>query len=280
MIGIVVAVVVALVLVALALRAVRRRGGGEAHSVEDYRHTMHTLSDIRARSTTRSVRVLGQQDEPPESQEVPVGQTSPPVFEDAGQRAPVSPSRDRRRRDRAMSTMNHRPRRIAAPVVVAVIVLAALVAVVVVGARSQHHKPSSNAGVPTSSPTTVTTRRARPPTRQTTTTTTTTTTTVPARFVTVAATSLTATYHPPAATYTVTLSTKTSDCWVTVSSSSGTSIFSETMVPGQTKSLSVTGEATVTIGAPSVLAVTLDHEPVVLPTGYGTPFTMTLQPAA
>ncbi len=272
------AVVVAVVLVALALRAVRRRGGDEAHSVEDYRHTMHTLSDIRSRSTTRSVRILGQKEEPPDGQEVPVGQTAPPVFEDPGLRAPASPSRDRRRRDRAMSTMNHRPRRLAAPLVVAVIVLAALVAVVVVGARSQHHKPSSGTGVPSSSPTTVTSRRARPPTRQTTTTTT--TTTVPARFVPVAATSLTATYHPPAATYSVTLSTKTSDCWVTVSSSSGTSIFSETMHPGQTKTLSVTGEATVTIGAPSALAVTLDHEPVVLPTGYGTPFTMTLQPAA
>ncbi len=279
MIGIVVAVVVAVVLVALALRAVRRRGGDEAHSVEDYRHTLHTLSDIRTRSTTRSVRVLGQPDAPPGDRET-AGQASPPVFEDTGLRAPESPSRDRRRRDRAMSTMNHRPRRIAAPLVVAVIVVAALAAVVVVGARSQHHKPSSGTAVPSSSPTTVTSRRDRTPTRQTTTTTTTTTTTVPARFVPVAATSLTATYHPPAATYSVTLSTKTSDCWVTVSSSSGTSIFSETMHPGQSKSLSVTGEATVTIGAPSVLAVTLDHEPVILPAGYGTPFTMTLQPAA
>jgi hypothetical protein len=65
-----------------------------------------------------------------------------------------------------------------------------------------------------------------------------------------------------------------------MSTSSGTSVFSGTLLSGQTKALSVTGAATVIIGAPSAVAITLDHEPVVLPTGYGTPFTMTLQPAA
>jgi hypothetical protein len=277
-IGIVVAVVVAVVLVALALRAFFRRGGDEAHSVDNYRHTLHTLSDIQGRSTTRSVRVIGQEDDPAAERVAAGGESSPPAFEDAALRPPVPPARDVRRRDRAMASMNHGPRRVAAPLAVGVVVLAALAAVVVVGARSQHHKPSSGTGAPSSSPTT-TTRRARLPARQTTTTTTT-TTTVPSRFVPLSATSLTATYRPPATTYSVTLATTTSECWVTVSSSSGASIYSETMSPGQTKALSVSGATTVIIGAPSALAVTVDHEPVVLPTGYGTPFTMTLQPAA
>ena len=67
---------------------------------------------------------------------------------------------------------------------------------------------------------------------------------------------------------------------MTVSTPGGTSIFTQTLTPGQSKTLSVTGESMVVIGAPSSLVVTVDHEPVVLPSGYGTPFTMTLQPAA
>jgi cytoskeletal protein RodZ len=176
-----------------------------------------------------------------------------------------------------------------------VVVLAVLAAVVIVGSRTPKHTTT-----PTTRPTTrpSTTRRTSPTTRPTTTRpstttrvttttrpaghrtgTTSTTTTVPARFVAVTSSATTATYTPPADTYTLTLHTTVGDCWVTVSGSSGATLFSTTLAPDQSKQLSVTGAVTVIIGAPSTLVVTLDHEPVVLPSGFQTPFTMTLQPA-
>jgi hypothetical protein len=270
--GILVALVVVVVLVALAMRAYLRRGGDEANSVDDYRHTLHTLSDIRSKSATRTVRVIGAEEAGPGDGEV--GAAEAPVFEDAGLRAPLTTPRTGRH-DRAMSAMNRRPRRMGAPVAVGVVVLAVLAGVVVVGARSRHHTPTHSADVPAST-TAVTSHHSTPPANRTTSTT---TTTVPTRFLPADASSLSATYRPPANVYSVTLAAGTSQCWVTVSSATGASLLSTTLSPGEKKTLSVTGGAKVVIGAPSALTVTLDHEPVVLPTGYGTPFTMTLQPA-
>jgi hypothetical protein len=275
--GILVALVVVVVLVALALRAYLRRGGDETHSVDNYRHTLHTLSDMRSRSTTRTVRVVGEEDEAAARAEGDAAGGSSGVFEDPEPHSPVSPPQPRRH-DRALSAMNRGPRRMAVPIVVGVVVVVLLAGVLVVGARSRHHHPSaSSQNVATSTSTTASHRDHRTTEKQSTSTTT--TATVPTRFAPIAATSLTATYRPPADVYSLTLSTTTSDCWVTASSASGSSLLSETLLPGQTKTLSVTGAAKLIIGAPSSLVVTLDHEPVVLPTGYGTPFTMTLQPA-
>lgn len=267
------ALVVVVVLVVLAMRAYLRRGGDEANSVDDYRHTLHTLSDIRSRSATRTVRVIGADESAPGDEEV-VGTTEGSVFEDAGLRAPLTAARTGRH-DRAMSAMNRRPRRMGAPVAVGVVVLILLAGVVAVGARSRHHTPTHSADAPTST-TVVTSHHSRSPANRTTSTT---TTTAPTRFLPADATSVSATYRPPANVYSVTLATGTSQCWVTVSSATGASLLSTTLSPGEKKTLSVTGGAKVVIGAPSALRVTLDHEPVVLPTGYGTPFTMTLQPA-
>jgi len=277
MLGILVALVVVVVLVALALRAYLRRGGDETHSVDSYRHTLHTLSDMRSRSTTRTVRVVGEEDgAAPEAEGDEAGGSSA-VVEDAGLNSPPSPPRPRRH-DRALSAMNRGPRRLAAPIVVGIIIVVLLAGVIVVGARSRHHHPSTAAqNVATSTSTTASHRNHRTTEKQSPSTTT--TAAVPTHFAPIAATSLTATYRPPADVYSVTLSTTTSQCWVTATSASGTSLLSETLLPGQTKTLSVTGAAKLIIGAPSDLVVTLDHEPVVLPSGYGTPFTMTLQPA-
>lgn len=282
MIDIVVAAAVALLLVVVVTWAVRRRGGDEEHSVEGYRHALDTLSGIRSRSATGSVRVLGQEgDARPEATGAePPG---PAVFEDTGlhpSEPPPRPRTSRRRHDRAMSAMNRGPRRLGAPILAGVVVLAALAAVIVVGARSQHH-PSTPARRTAGSSHPATTVGSRPKGQKApTSTTTTTTTTLPPRFAPVTATATTATYRPPASSYTLTLVTTTGGCWVTVSTAGGQAVLTQTIPPGQSRSLSLTGTVTVIIGAPTVLVVNIDHEAVTLPTGFQTPFTMTLAPAA
>lgn len=199
---------------------------------------------------------------------------------------------------RAMSAMNHRPRRLG-PVIVAVVVVLAIVALAVYGARSHHPAKSASGTAQVAAGSTShssTTARSSGRHKKGTaagrsggkvksggkghTAPTTPTTAVPPRFLpdTATATATTATYAPPAGTYTLTLATTTGDCWLTVTTN-GASVFSQTLPPGQRKSLTLSGATTILIGAPTYLAVTLDHEPVVLPAGFQTPFTMTLQPA-
>jgi len=212
-----------------------------------------------------------------------------------------------RRQARAMSAMNRRPRRIGSLVVVIVVVLA-VIGLAVYGARS--HRPAAKSASTSTHTVTHSKRETHAVTRSKShstapshssgdqkkarTTTgkgrsggkrhtlpTTTTTAVPAKFLPdpATATPTAATYTLPAGTYTLTLATTTGDCWVTVTTK-GASVFSQTLPSGQRKSLTLSGATTILIGAPTYLAVILDHEPVVLPSGFQTPFTMTLQPAA
>jgi hypothetical protein len=313
-------VLVVVVLVAVAAWAVYRRGTDETHSVEGYRQTLDTLQGIRSRSPSGSVRVLGDPTGADDRAGAPaaggfgVGKPSgsPPatepsalVFEDpslAGGGGSLQSRANRRTQDRAMSAMNHRPHRLGAPILVAVVVLAVLVAVVVVGARTKppNHKTTvtttthpagrsttRTTGAPAGSGrggsnTTVTTgsgtgdKSSKSDGRKTAVS----TTTVPLSFTAVTSTATTATYTPPTASYTVTFTTTTGDCWVNVSSATGSTLLSQTFTPGESKSMTATGKTTVILGAPSAVSITLDHEPVVLPTGYQTPFTITLLPAA
>jgi hypothetical protein len=286
---VVVVIVVVLALVVGVAWLVRRRGGDETHSVEGYRSTLDTLGGMRARTST--VRVLGQSEEASDPARPP---TRDLVFEDPVP-TPTPPSLGRRGQDRAMSAMNHRPRRLGAPILVAAVVIVLLVVVVVIGARAQPPHAGATATTTTAGhgKTTSTTGHAgttttaghgttTPTTGHGRTTTTTapkaTTTTVPTSFVATTSTPTSATYVAPAPSYTLTLTATTGACWVTVKSSTGSTVFSQTLASGQTQSVPLTGASTIDLGAPSALTVTLDRKPVVLPNGYQTPFLMTFQP--
>jgi hypothetical protein len=178
-----------------------------------------------------------------------------------------------------MTAMNRGPRRLGAPLLVAVVVIVLLVAALAVGLHHRHPGATTHPASGTARTTTTVTATTRPRAGDKKKTTPSTTPTVPTRFNPVDPTANSATYHPPADTYTLTLATSSAECWVTVSGSSG-SIFTETLASGQKKALSLTGIVKVIIGAPSALKITLDHEAVVLPAGFQTPFTVTLQPSA
>ena len=301
-----VVVIVVVVLIALAIWAVRRRNADEVHSVEGYRHTIETLQGIR--TTSSGVRVLGSPGEagsesgptdrltppvgPIGSSAIPpparaYGSDGPLVFEDAGV-GDRSISREgrggQRTQMRAMSAMNHRPRRLGAPILVAVVVVVLAVILAIVGARSGHHKtPSASTTVPSTAAHSSTATSHQQGTAKKKTTghaaAAVTTTTAPQSFKATTSTANTASYTTPTTTYDVTVTATTGDCWVQVHSvATGTTPLAMTLTPGQTQTVKLTGINTLLVGAPSVVQVTIDKEPVVLPTGYGVPFTMTFEP--
>jgi hypothetical protein len=303
----VVAVVVVVLIVAGITLSVRRRGGDEVHSVEGYRSTLHTLEEVRTRSS--AVRVLPRAGEeaggapagtvaaagagegaagtggPPAADgegavTTPFGEFQPP----AGQLAEGSRYlRDTpRQRRRAMASMNHGPRRLAAPIVAGVVVLGAVAALAVVGART--HKPGSGGSTSANHATSTTAPHGgTSPASQhhgTTHRTHATTTTAPTSFTPQTSAAGAVTYVPPAPSFVLQISTPNGPCWVHVTTQpAGTVVFSQTLPAGSSQQLSLTGANTVELGAPGATSITLDGTPVVLPANYNIPLTLTFAPA-
>lgn len=302
--GLVAVVVVVLLLVAGIALTVRRRGGDEVHSVEGYRSTLDTLETVQKRSS--AVRVLPRAGAAPAApgddgaahdaagtaaavagtgSDGAGGGRPPQTFSDVA--PPLESSkflRDTpRQRRRAMSSMNHGPRRLFAPIAAVVIVLGALAALAVVGAHT--NRPKRNAGASSGSHATDTTVAQH---RATTTRTTvahhqsaTTTTTTPTSYTAQTSATGAVTYVPPAPSYVLAVSTTSGACWVQVTDQpSGTVSFSQTMEPGSSQTLHINGTVTVDLGAPGAASLTLDGVPVVLPTTYNVPLSLTFAPPA
>jgi hypothetical protein len=295
--------------------ALRRRDGSEAHSVDEYRHTLDTLQVIRSRSAGGSVRVLrGDRAPGPRPSRQMVGTPSPrasgALLPDDGEGGAAGRSgrtgkegrpggrrpggRDQRDRvhseERAMSAMNHRPRHLAGPALAAVLVLALVLALAAVGAHSRRapRNPSSRAGHSTAlhgdtgSPGTGRTGaggRAPHHRRSPTLPKSSTPTTTPSAYRASGRTDDSATYVPPHGTYTVDISAPTAQCWVMISNSSGTTLFAATLSPGQRHIVDASGATSVLLGAPTFASVTLDGKPVILPSPLVTPFTLEFLPA-
>jgi hypothetical protein len=108
---------------------------------------------------------------------------------------------------------------------------------------------------------------------------TTTTTTVPLAFAATSSTATTASYTMTADDYTVTVAATTGNCWVQVRSmATGATPLAMTLTPGEHQTVKLNGITTLLLGAPSAATVTIASEPVLLPSGYGVPFTMTFNP--
>jgi len=99
----------------------------------------------------------------------------------------------------------------------------------------------------------------------------------------VSATSSSATYTPSTASgstaYSLLVGATTSDCWMSVTSSTGTTVLAQTFTPGATASVSLTGRATIVIGATPSAQLAIGGIPLVLPSGATSPFTVTLVPS-
>jgi hypothetical protein len=294
--GIVAAVVVAVGVVVLLTRRVAH---DDVHSVEGYHRSLHTLESINAhpltsgsddlpgqgantaypesavrvasRSTGRAAALPGSV--PPVPIPPLADPDAPMTFDDAEEAPPFSPPAPPRpvRRDKAMISINHRPRRLAAPATAVAVVLVLVIVLLLTGSHSvppggRHSAGKNSRHNGSTAPT---------PPRKKATTTTSTSTPPPAVSSPQAATTQSATYDVAATTFTVTLTATSGACWVdATSSATGTTLFSGTLAAGAQHSFSATGPVTLIVGAPTVLHAAVDGDAVVLPAGFQTPFTM------
>jgi cytoskeletal protein RodZ len=292
LIGVIVAVVVVAGTLLYALA--RRRSHDDAHSVQHYHRQLHTLEEMRAHppeepngrseatypaSTfkvssnvrlTESGRPIAP---PPAPPPVPLGE-EPVRFEDT-ESEPLPSASAVRRQERDMEAINHRPRRLAAPLA-AVAVVGILIAVLVVAgvhSRNPRHGPAS----------TTTTAPGHSPSaghRTTSTTASTTTTTAPPAVSAPQSTSAqAATYKVAAASYSVNLAATGGECWVQATAQGGNVVFSGVLPSGQSHTVAVSGPLTVEAGAPGSFAATVDGAAVSLPPGAQAPFTLSFVPA-
>jgi hypothetical protein len=297
--GIVAAVVVAVGAVALLTRRVAH---DDVHSVEGYHRSLHTLETINAHPTisgSEEVSAQGAASAYPESAVRVAGAPTvhvtglrgavPPVptppladpdapmsFDDAAPTPPIPAPPHAGRRDKAMISINHRPRRLAAPAMAVAVVLVLIVVLLLTGSHkvppSRTHSPHKSSGR-TSSPS------STPPKKKTTSTTS--TPPPPAVSAPQAATPQSATYDVAASAFTVTLTATSGACWVdATSTATGATLYSGSLAAGSLHSFSATGPVTVIVGAPAVLSTSVDGGAVVLPSGFQTPFTMSLVPTA
>jgi hypothetical protein len=291
LIGGIVAAVVVLALAAVLLT--RRMGRNDVHSVEGYHRSIHTLESINAHPAVPSVATessLGAKSAFPESAIRVGGSASvrvtdarpavppvppPPVtnadtpvtFDDAVPPPPVlhEPVGNR---DKAMGSINHRPRRLAAPAAAVAVVIVLVVVLLLTGShtvppRPRHHSGTSsrNVRLPKVDPGPTVTNTTSAPSPQV--------------VVPQSGTARSATYGVGSTNYTLTFSATTGLCWVDVTNTtSGATLFEKTLQPGEQSSLAVSGPVTVVIGAPTVLGLLVNGSAVALPSGFHTPYTV------
>lgn len=253
-----------IVVVVIVSVLVRWRGSREAHSVDGYRQTLDVLGHLGGADRGASRQGSSGGDVPQTGYRQRVAK--PANLDDlgGGERPRITSSfvGAPGRRDRSLLVMDRPARHLALPLAALVLVLAAGGASAYLIERSHHvkHPPKES----TSSHS-----HARAPTA----------TTLPPRYSALSSTSSSATYAPATATYSLSVGATTSDCWMSVMSASGTTVLAQTFAAGASTSLSLTGHSTIVIGAPGAAELSIGGVPVVLPTGAGGPFTVTLSPA-
>jgi Domain of unknown function (DUF4115) len=300
LIGGIVAAVVVVVVIAVALLT-RRVAHDDVHSVEGYHRSLHTLESINAHPTVSGVDEAASQGakSPYPESAVRVADPStvrvtsprgsgwpvPPVptppladpdtpmtFDDEVLAAPPPPMPHAQpaQRDKAMTSINHRPRRLAAPATAVTVVLVLVVVLLLTGSHavppSRAHSSNKNSGHNSSTTSTPPKKKATTPTSAP---------PPPAVSSPQAATPQSATYDVAASTFTVTLAATSGACWVdATSTATGATLYSGTLAAGAQNSFSASGPVTMIVGAPTVLNATVDGGAVVLPPGFQTPFTM------
>jgi hypothetical protein len=303
-------ILAALVVVGLVAAAVmRRRATDDVHSVEHYHRQLHTLEEISSHPTVgggggdnnghedaafpaSAFKVAGSSTvrltDPghtivPPVPPPPVPNPSEPVqFDDA----PVDTSKPgflAGGDDKAMHSINHRPRRLGGPLAAVAAVLVLIAVLIVTGLHSNTPKHPKSSGTAT----TVTTAATRPHPRTGAgatgrakkKTTDTTTTTPPAVSAPTTTSQSGATYQVADASYSLALTAKTGECWISATdSNNGTVLFTGVLTSGQSHTVAANGPVTVVAGAPAAFAATVNGVPVQLPFGFQAPFTLKFEP--
>jgi hypothetical protein len=169
---------------------------------------------------------------------------------------------------RAMQSINHRPRRLGAPLAAIAAVTVLIVVLIVTGL---HHANPPHHG---STATTVTTAGPATHHPHRTHVVTTTTTAAPVVSLPSAATNHDATYQVALTSYSLALSATSGECWIQATDGTGGVLFSGLLYAGQSHTVPATGPVTVIAGAPNAFSATVNGAPVALPAGFQAPFTL------
>lgn len=261
----VIGIVAAVAVVVAAVVLLGRRRSTEVHSVKGYRQTLSTLEHLqehprheRVPLSRGSDRLEGRSEGGSEARRDVVRVPPRPMGPPAGRRA-----------QRSLSVMNHGPRRMGAPIAVLALLVVLVGALLYIGLRSHPRTPAGSHA--TSTTVAGHHRKTSAPT--------TTTTTLPAQYTAVTTTTNSATYAPATTTYTLVVGATSGSCWMSITNAQGTTVMAQALTAGSSQSFSLSGKASILIGAPTVAALKVDNVPVVLPSGAQAPFTVTLVPA-
>lgn len=299
LVGGIVAVLVVAGAVAVAL--IRRRSHDDVYSVEHYHRQLHTLEEMRAHpadalqngndetsssypatafrvSGSSAVRLTepGRPVVPPVPPPPVPNPAEPVAFDDEKAPEPAPATFMSGSDDRAMHGINHRPRRLGAPLAA---VAAVLVLIAVLIAAGIHSNTPGHGKAATTATTTPAHRShgshgsqgsGRHPA-----TSTTTTTAAPAVSTPQASSAHAATYQVASADYSLDLAATAGECWVeATNTATGSVLFTATLFSGQSHSVAASGPVTVIAGAPGAFAATVDGAAVSLPPGNQAPFTL------
>jgi hypothetical protein len=285
-------VMIGIVVIIVGYLLLRRRGRDEIHSIDNYRHALDTLQEMRGPMGS-SIRILSD-DEVAELRKPtpmpvirsdattavpprippPADSTDGMVFDELG--APAEPRVEAEEHHRglhhhedphwAINRMdNRRPvqnREIKAAVAALVVLVILVIAGIAIGR-------SNNGSTATSTTTTlhhVTTTTQAP---------TTTTAPAPTSFSPEAgATATAATYLVPGSAYTVTVTPSNGACWTIATAASGSQIFAGTVAAGSPQEIKGASGLSISLGAPAGVSVKVNGIPVNFPSNYSVPLVL------
>jgi len=180
---------------------------------------------------------------------------------------PGAPAKGERR---ALHSIDHRPRRLGAPLAAIGAVTILIVVLIVTGLHTTNSNSPHHGSAATVTTTSAAATHHSPGTHRATTT----TTAAPVVSLPSSATAYGATYLVAPANYSLALTATTGECWVQATNTGGSVLFSGLLLAGQSHTVSATGPVTVIAGAPNVFTATVNGSRVSLPAGFQAPFTL------
>lgn len=311
--GILAAVVVVGVIAAAVFR---NRSRDDVHSVEHYHRQLHTLEEMRTHSPSGSEGIAdnGGDEAPYPASAFRVSGSStvrltdpghtivppapPPPVKSPGEPvlfvdSHVTPDPNEPTKstfmtgvdDKAMNSINHRPKRLGVLVAMAAVVI--LVVVLIVAGMHSNTPPPKHPTSGTATTVTSTPAHSQHPRSSIGGTTghgtqkksaVTTTTAAPVVSAPAPTSPNAATYQVAVASYSLVVSATSSDCWVSATDTSTRDVlFAGVLMAGQSHTVSATGPLTVVAGAPGNFAATVNGVAIALPFGFQSPFTLQLE---
>jgi len=297
-------VMIGIIVIIVGLLLLRRRGRDEIHSIDNYRHALDTLQEMRGPTGT-SIRILSDDEVrelrkptpmpvirsdatttvppriPPPAESTdgmvfdelaspgPPGTPGAPLGQGGGEPEDIDHHRGLHHHEDphwAIGRMDNRRPVQNREIKAALGALVVLVVLVIAGiAIGRSDKGNHHQATTTTHHVTTTTKAPA-----------TTTTLAPSAFAPEpGATASAATYQVPGASYTVTVTPTSGACWTIATDGSNSQIFAGTIAAGSPQQIKGASGMSISLGAPAGVSVKVNGIPVTFPTSYAAPLVLT-----